>query len=245
MAKRKSRGEAVERLISVDSSNSDSENTAGSTSGCCFDAAVPRQPKKIDTKTFEHYLGILKKNFSKRKNPSFVFLDCLWFTLYMQKPTKERVLTWIKNKRILTKKYVVVPIVCWSHWNLLILCHLGGGSSQSNTGTRCMLLLDSLLMSDPKRLEPDIRKFVMGIYEVENKPHKEAEVREIPLLIPKVPQQRNADDCGLFVLYFLKLFVQNAPVNFSHHGYPYFMKEDWFSHEDLDRFYSELSQCSQ
>ncbi|PKI53294.1 hypothetical protein CRG98_026322 [Punica granatum] len=132
-----------------------------------------------------------------------------------------------------------------NHWNLLILCHLGE-SKESKTRTRCMLLLDSLHMAEPKRLEPDIRRFVSDIYEVEKKPQKTAMFSKIPLLVPKVPQQRNGEHCGLYVLYFLNLFVQHAPKNFSiEDGYPYFMTEDWFCHEDVDRFCSELTQRNQ
>jgi hypothetical protein len=45
-----------------------------------------------------------------------------------------------------------------SHWNLLILCHFGE-MDRLRTRSPCMLLLDSLLDTEPKRLEPDIRRF--------------------------------------------------------------------------------------
>ncbi|XP_031403941.1 probable ubiquitin-like-specific protease 2A isoform X1 [Punica granatum] len=238
--------------VSVSVSVSDSELATdafsqheGPSSGTACDAAVALQSKKLSTSMFEHYLGIMQKNFSKDTKASFAFLDSLWFSVYRQKSSKDKVLEWIKKKRILSKKYVVVPIVCWNHWNLLILCHLGE-SKESKTRTRCMLLLDSLHMAEPKRLEPDIRRFVSDIYEVEKKPQKTAMFSKIPLLVPKVPQQRNGEHCGLYVLYFLNLFVQHAPKNFSiEDGYPYFMTEDWFCHEDVDRFCSELTQRNQ
>lgn len=45
-----------------------------------------------------------------------------------------------------------------SHWSLLIFCHFGE-SLQSKTRRPCMLLLDSLEMGNPRRVEPDIRKY--------------------------------------------------------------------------------------
>ena len=45
------------------------------------------------------------------------------------------------------------------HWSLLIFCH-SGESTKSETRTPCMLLLDSLEKANPRRLEPDIRKYV-------------------------------------------------------------------------------------
>ena len=46
-----------------------------------------------------------------------------------------------------------------NHWSLLIMCHFGE-SLESKIRAPCMLLLDSLQMVDPKRLEPNIRKYV-------------------------------------------------------------------------------------
>lgn len=128
---------------------------------------------------------------------------------------------------------------CRGHWNLLIFCHFGE-KLQSATGSRCMLLLDSLEMTGPRRLEPDIRKFVQDIYKVGDMPETKDLISRIPLLVPKVPQQKDDTDCGNFVLYFIKLFLEFAPENFSMEGYPYFMKKDWFTFEDLDRFCENL-----
>nr|XP_027103533.1 uncharacterized protein LOC113724852 [Coffea arabica] len=100
-----------------------------------------------------------------------------------------------------------------------------------------MLLLDSLHMTDPKRLEPLIRKFVMDIYKNEKRPETKELIRKIPLLVPSIPQQIDDKKCGYFVLYYIYLFIKNAPEMFSiDEGYPYFMTEDWFTLEELDGF---------
>lgn len=40
----------------------------------------------------------------------------------------------------------------------------------------------------------------------------------------QVPQQRNAEECGNFVLYYINLFIESAPEIFSiSEGYPYFV----------------------
>jgi hypothetical protein len=39
----------------------------------------------------------------------------------------------------------------------------------------------------------------------------------------KVPQQTNDEECGRFVLYFSKLFVEGAPEDFRIEDYPYFV----------------------
>ncbi|MBA0639277.1 hypothetical protein Goklo_022320 [Gossypium klotzschianum] len=124
-----------------------------------------------------------------------------------------------------------------------------------------MLLLDSMQMSGPRRLEPTIRKFLLDVYEAEKRPVTKQAISKIPLLIPKVPQQRNGEDCGRFVLYFISLFMESAPKNFSTTGgYPYFltldiiytynafcgklqMKEDWFAPQDFDCFCKRFKLC--
>ena len=51
-------------------------------------------------------------SYSEDKKTSFTYLDCLWFELHRKSAYKTKVLTWIR-KDIFSKKYVLVPIVCW------------------------------------------------------------------------------------------------------------------------------------
>ncbi|XAR67931.1 Ulp1 peptidase [Bertholletia excelsa] len=151
--------------------------------------------------------------FPEGRRASSIYFDSLCFSPYLKASSKKKVLTWIKKRQIFPKKYVLVPIVCWGHWSLLILCRFGE-SLQSGTTTSCMLLLDSLQMANPRRLEPDIRTYEQNRGEL---------ISQIPLLVPEVPQQINCHDCGEFVMYYIHLFVQKAPERFSiKDGYPYF-----------------------
>ncbi|XP_015572191.1 probable ubiquitin-like-specific protease 2A isoform X1 [Ricinus communis] len=189
--------------------------------------------EKLDTLAFDNHFKNLWSNFPEDKRMLFTYFDCLWFSVYMTASSKENMLTWIKDKDIFSKKYVLVPIVYWSHWSLLILCNF---DSQSENGSPCMLLLDSLQMAGPRRLEPAIRKFVLDIFRSEGRPEYEQSISQIPLLVPKVPQQRNGEECGNYVLYFIDLFVHQAPLDFSVKEYPYFMTDDWFNLEGFTHF---------
>lgn len=201
---------------------------------------LARSKEKLNSRVFDNFLAKVWESFSEDRKRSFAYMDSLWFSLYRNASYRDKVLSWIDKKNIFTKAYVFVPIVVWGHWNLLIFCHFGE-NLQSATGSRCMLLLDSLEMTDPRQqLEPDIRKFVQDIYKVGGRPETKDLISRIPLLGPKVPQQKDDTDCGNFVLYFIKLFLERAPENFSMEGYPYFMKKDWFTFEDLDRFCENL-----
>ncbi|XP_026418502.1 probable ubiquitin-like-specific protease 2A [Papaver somniferum] len=201
-----------------------------------------RKENQLDTNKFHSYFeDIVWSSFSAERKNSFAYMDCIWFSLYRKALSKERVLAWVKSRHIFSKKYVFVPLVCWSHWSLLILCHFGE-SLESTTTKPCMLLLDSLEIADPRRFEPDIRKFILDIYKVEGKPDHKKTIGKIPLLVPKVPQQKNKDDCGFFVLYFMEMFMRCAPDNFSiDKGYPYFMDENWFSAESVQTFCEKVT----
>ncbi|KAI4336275.1 hypothetical protein L6164_014820 [Bauhinia variegata] len=202
--------------------------------------SIPK--KKLDTGIFGHCLEKLWRRISEDKRKSCAYFDCLWFSLYRSRSSKAKVLTWIKKVDIFSKQYVFVPILCWDHWTLLILCNFGE-SSQSTSRTRCMLLLDSLEMADPKRFEPEIRKFVLEIYKSQGRAETKDAIYRIPFLVPKVPQQRDGEACGSFVLYFISLFLQKAPENFNMDGYPYFMNKNWFTLESLDNFCEKFDSC--
>ncbi|KAJ8550163.1 hypothetical protein K7X08_033870 [Anisodus acutangulus] len=180
--------------------------------------------KGLGSSKFELYLESIWKGHPEDRRNAFTYLDSLWFSLYSERSQKAKVLNWITKKKIFSKKYVFVPIVLWNHWSLLIFCHLGE-SLQSKAKSPCMLLLDSLRMASPERFEPGIRKFVIDLFKAEQRPETKDQIRKIPLKIPKVPQQRNDEDCGNFVLYYINLFLKNAPENFSiSKGYPYFLE---------------------
>ncbi|KAE8714846.1 4-phosphopantetheine adenylyltransferase isoform 1 [Hibiscus syriacus] len=91
---------------------------------------------------------------------------------------------------------------------------------------------------------PDVNRFVFNIYKDEGRPENKQTIYQIPLLVPKVSQQRNGKECVNFVLYFIKSFVECAPENFSIEGYPLYiprlMKKDWFSAEEVERFCERL-----
>ncbi|GMH01192.1 hypothetical protein Nepgr_003031 [Nepenthes gracilis] len=199
--------------------------------------------KKLDSGTFELHFENLWRSFSAERKTSFTHLDSLWFSLYLKEDSREKVLSWIKREHIFSKKYVLIPIVCWGHWSLLIFCHFGE-NLLSKSKRPCMLLLDSLEMANPRRLEPYIRKFVLDIYRAYGITDAEDVIFQIPLLVPKVPQQKN-EECGSFVLYFINLFMKTAPETFSiSEGYPYFMNQDWFTRESFELFCSKLETQS-
>nr|GEX54499.1 probable ubiquitin-like-specific protease 2A isoform X1 [Tanacetum cinerariifolium] len=199
------------------------------------------QTRKLSSEKIHRYLENIWLSFPENKMSSFTHLDPLWYSMYSDDSNKEKVLNWIKKKDIFSRKYVLFPIVQWRHWSVVIFCHFGE-SLESKVKTPCILLLDSLEKADhSKQLEPLIRKFVLDIYRNLERTEDTKPLRKIPFLVPKVPQQRDGEECGFFALYYIKLFVESAPESFSiSDGYPYFMTKDWFSFEGFDSFCKTL-----
>ncbi|MQM00590.1 hypothetical protein Taro_033329 [Colocasia esculenta] len=124
-------------------------------------------------------------------------LDCFWYHMYLNGSPK--LMEWIKEKGIFSKTYTFVPIVDWGHWNLLILCNLG------------------------KSFNNNCSPFVKDLYHTQGKMASSRRIGSIPLLLPKVPQQRDGEECGVFILYYIYLFLKSAPATFSFTSYSYFI----------------------
>ncbi|CAH8340666.1 unnamed protein product [Eruca vesicaria subsp. sativa] len=201
---------------------------------------VPKLRKKLNSNIFINYLEVLwKKDVLDEKKNSFVYVDCLWFSMYKSENERVRssVFESVKAKEIFSKEYVFLPIVYWSHWTLLIFCNFGEDLDDDNEKT-CMLFLDSLKTTESaQRLEPDIRKFVLDIFRIEGRSEDSSLVDDIPFHVPdfQVPQQTNDVECGSFVLYYIHRFIEKA-YGFNVDNYAFFLKEDWFSHKDLEEF---------
>ncbi|KAH0777295.1 hypothetical protein KY290_008706 [Solanum tuberosum] len=143
-----------------------------------------RSEGKLNSINFDCYLENIWRKLPEDKKNLFACLDSMWFSSYRNKQYESKVLRWIKNKDIFSKKYVFVPIVLWGHWCLLIFCHLGE-SLESESTTPCMLLLDSLQIADSSRFAPEIRKFVSSIFKNEERPESKQLIKKIPLLVPQ------------------------------------------------------------
>ncbi|KAF5179687.1 pentatricopeptide (PPR) repeat-containing protein [Thalictrum thalictroides] len=208
---------------------------------------INQQNRKLNSDQFDIILENMWNNYFSieiERKKLFKCIDCLWFDMYMTQETKPKVLNWIKKQDIFSKKYVFIPIVCWGHWRLVILCNFGE-CIHSETIRPCMLLLDSLNSADPKTIEPNIRMFIKDICREEGKTEIVESLAQIPLLVPKVPQQQNSEDCGIYVLYYINLFMKNAPEDVSiSESYSNFMNENWFNIEGLETFWNEIFLCA-
>ncbi|KAL6868352.1 hypothetical protein ACP4OV_015197 [Aristida adscensionis] len=168
---------------------------------------------KLDTSVFQLYMEDLWKCIDEDKKSAYAYFDSLWFNMYYYGHNESNVLKWIKAKRIFSREFVFIPIICSSgHWSLLVLCHFDDTNcSDTKKGPR-MIVLDSLHAADPTQLQPSIRRFIADIYKTEEREETRRFINKIRLEYPKVPQQNNGDECGIYVLFFIKSILQNKKL---------------------------------
>ncbi|OWM76056.1 hypothetical protein CDL15_Pgr009701 [Punica granatum] len=178
--------------------------------------------------------------------------DYLFFNTYFYKKLQEavsckenvrdasfaRLRRWWKGVNIFQKAYVLIPIHDELHWSLAIICV----PDKEDRSGPILLHLDSLQLHRSKSIFDNIRRFL-----VEEWNHLKQEVTPSDLLIadevwerlPRqisdkkimVPQQKNDYDCGLFVLYFMERFIEEAPERLKKNDLAMFGKQ-WFKPEE-------------
>ncbi|KAI0523169.1 hypothetical protein KFK09_005561 [Dendrobium nobile] len=124
---------------------------------------------------------------------------------------------WWKGVNIFSKAYILLPIHGSSHWSLVIICNPG---KEDNSGT-LILHLDSLGLHSSQQISRIVSDFLkeewnyMSQNPTADFPFRGHIWQHVPLRIDKkkvmVPQQKNEYDCGIFVLYFIKRFLEEAP----------------------------------
>ncbi|XP_021316611.1 LOW QUALITY PROTEIN: probable ubiquitin-like-specific protease 2B [Sorghum bicolor] len=200
---------------------------------------------KLNTDIFELYMEDLWKHIDEDKKSAYAYLDSLWFNMYYHGSNIPNVLKWIKAKRIFSRQYVFVPIVCFGHWSLLVLCHFDDANcSDFKKGPR-MIVLDSLNTTDPTRLQSAIRKFIADIYKTEEREESKQFINKIRLEFPKVPQQ-NGDECGIYVLYFIHVVYKNKKLadvlenKKLEEDFTQLLDDSWFNPEELENFRKDI-----
>ncbi|KAM7269866.1 hypothetical protein ACFE04_025363 [Oxalis oulophora] len=137
---------------------------------------------------------------------------------------------WWKGINIFEKAYVLIPIHDDLHWSLVIICI---PDKEEEVGP-IILHLDSLGFHCSKSIFNDVRSYMKiecaylnkaGVSLEKRFPNK-IEEKRIP-----VPQQKNDYDCGLFVLYFMERFIEEAPERLKKKDLAMFGKQ-WFKPEE-------------
>ncbi|MED6185197.1 hypothetical protein PIB30_054701 [Stylosanthes scabra] len=141
---------------------------------------------------------------------------------------------WWKGVNIFQKAYVLIPIHEDLHWSLIIICIPNKGDESGPI----ILHLDSLSLHSSRPLFENIKRFLTEEKNYLDKEGMSSDVsisdriwnclsRRIETQVITVPQQRNDYDCGLFVLYFIQRFIEEAPERLKKKDLAMFGKQ-WF-----------------
>ncbi|XP_054808974.1 ubiquitin-like-specific protease 1D isoform X4 [Prosopis cineraria] len=145
---------------------------------------------------------------------------------------------WWKGVNIFQKAYVLIPIHEDLHWSLVIICI----PDKEDESGPIILHLDSLALHSSISVFHNVRRYLIEEWRYLD---QESSCSDIPIAdgiwkkldskieerIITVPQQKNDYDCGLFVLYFIKRFIEEAPKRLKKKDLAMFGRQ-WFQPEE-------------
>ncbi|XP_058081751.1 probable ubiquitin-like-specific protease 2B isoform X2 [Magnolia sinica] len=150
-----------------------------------------------------------------------------------------RVRKWTRKVNIFEKDYILIPVNFNLHWSLMVICHPGevayfkDEEIEKAPKVPCILHMDSI-----KGSHTGLKNLIQSyLWEEWKERHGESSkdlslkfsnLRFVPL---ELPQQENSFDCGLFLLHYVELFLEEAPLNFSPFKitkFSNFLNADWF-----------------
>ncbi|CAL5038453.1 unnamed protein product [Urochloa decumbens] len=158
---------------------------------------------------------------------------------------------WWKGVDIFEKAYILLPVHAETHWSLVIICM---PTKEDQTGP-IILHLDSLKFHSSRLIFSVVTRFLKEEWNYLNEnvssaecPLRETVWKNFPRKIEKktieVPQQENDYDCGLFVLYYMQRFIQEAPERLQKKDLSMFGKR-WFRPEEPSQLRDEIRHLLQ
>ncbi|PON59331.1 Ulp1 protease family, C-terminal catalytic domain containing protein [Parasponia andersonii] len=212
-----------------------------------FDCLAPQC--YLTSTIMNFYMRYLQKHASPT---TMAMHDCHFFNTYFYNKLKEAVSNkgrskdnffskfrrWWKGVNIFQKEYILIPINEDLHWSLVIICI----PDKKEESGPIVLHLDSLGLHSSRSVFRNIKSFLKEEWQYLD---QEASCSDLPFahsiwrqlpnrIVDKtiaVPQQKNEYDCGLFVLFFMERFIEDAPERLKKKDLAMFGKQ-WFKPEE-------------
>ncbi|KAJ0265880.1 Ubiquitin-like-specific protease 1D [Hirschfeldia incana] len=158
-----------------------------------------------------------------------------------------RLRRWWKGVDLFRKAYIFIPIHEDVHWSLIIVCI----PDKEDESVLTILHLDSLGVHPKRTIVENVKRFLKHEWNFLNQdddyssnlPISEKLWRNLPRRINeadiKVPQQKNDFDCGPFVLFFIKRFIEEAPQRLKRKDLGMFDKK-WFKPDEASALRTEI-----
>lgn len=128
---------------------------------------------------------------------------------------------WYSNVNIFEKDFLIFPVCQESHWFAIVVCYPNevrdfnaqskspdSESSWNNKPVPGVIILDSLGANNPLASN-EVRYFLDFEWRTRCTVIKDFFYHELKQFQPKLPKQTNDSDCGIFMLAYLKAFVQD------------------------------------
>ncbi|KAF8751384.1 hypothetical protein HU200_012055 [Digitaria exilis] len=147
---------------------------------------------------------------------------------------------WCRNVDIFTKSYLILPINETMHWSLIIVCMPTKGADSGPM----MLHLDSLGLHNSQNIFDIVASYLGEEWRNLRKdssydiPFSRTIWKRLSRNIKgekiEVPRQQNEYDCGIFMLYYIDKFIQQAPERLTKESLGMFGRK-WFNHEEASQ----------
>ena len=151
---------------------------------------------------------------------------------------------WTKSVNIFEKDFIVIPINECDHWFVVIICFAKSSFTEvtNSNGVTCrpiMIVMDSLEDGLKNTVCNNLRTYLTMEWTAKMKSQKEFTKANMPAFCPRIPQQSNLTDCGLYLLQYVESFYQKP---LSSYVAPLASLEDWFSQDCILRKRYDIAQ---
>lgn len=215
----------------------------------------------INDTIIDFYIKYLQVKVQPIEKLRFHFFNCFFFrkladldkdpeSISEGRAAYQRVRKWTRKLNIFEKDYLFIPVNFSLHWSLLVICHPGeivtfkDDDLMNSPKVPCILHMDSL-KGNHKGLGKLIRSYLLEEWKgrhSECPDDVESRFSNLRFVHLELPQQENSSDCGLFLLHYVELFLEEAPLAFSPTNITKlsnFLSADWFppSEASFKRFH--------
>uniref|UniRef100_A0A2C9VIA2 Ubiquitin-like protease family profile domain-containing protein n=1 Tax=Manihot esculenta TaxID=3983 RepID=A0A2C9VIA2_MANES len=208
------------------------------------DVELLRPETFINDTIIDFYIKFLKNKIQPEDQHQFHFFNSFFFRKLVDLDKDPRnscegrqafqcVHKWTRNVDLFEKDYIFIPVNYSLHWSLIVICHPDDESGRA-LKVSCILHMDSIRGSH-RGLKNLIQSYLCEEWKERHSDTLDNVSSNFSLL-PFVPlEQENSFDCGLFLLHYVELFLEEVPINFSPFKiteFSNFFNRNWFLPEE-------------
>ncbi|XP_020572262.1 probable ubiquitin-like-specific protease 2B [Phalaenopsis equestris] len=204
----------------------------------------------INDTIIDFYIKYLQKKVQPNEKRRFHFFNSFFFrkladldkdpgSISHGRAAFQRVRKWTRKFNIFEKDYIFIPVNFNLHWSLLVICHPGeiitfvDNDLKNSPKVPCILHMDSIKGSH-SGLKDLIQSYLLEEWRERHPEFADditARFLNLRFVSLELPQQENSSDCGLFLLHYVELFLEEAPAYFNPTRITKlsnFLSADWF-----------------